>query len=60
MERCAERSGKENVKGRLSLGELEVKRKPFFLPLYSTTTRSPTLENRIQGTTIMVVQFYIT
>lgn len=43
MERFTERSRKETVKGRLALRELEVKRQPFPLPLYSSTTRSPTL-----------------
>lgn len=48
MERFTERSRKETVKGRLPLRELEVKRQPFPLPLYSGTTRSPTLAGRTE------------
>ena len=50
------KKGKENVKDNLKLfwGEVGMRRKPFFLPLCSSTTRFPTLENRIQATTIVV------
>lgn len=60
MERCSERSTKENVKGKLKLfwgwGEgLGKIRGSFYLPLlFLGTTRFPTLENRIQTTIIVV------
>lgn len=64
MEKRAERTARESVKGKLKLlvGGLRMRRKPCFLlpPVCLSTARFPTLENRIQATTIVVVPFYIT